>query len=30
MLAINTLSLHWGVHHPLHSTIYSIMAYLII
>lgn len=28
--AIGTLDFHWGQYHPLHSTIYSILAYLLI
>ncbi len=28
--AISALDFHWGQYHPLHSTIYSILAYLII
>eukprot|EP00826_Nyctotherus_ovalis_P063903 TRINITY_DN936_c0_g2_i2.p1 TRINITY_DN936_c0_g2~~TRINITY_DN936_c0_g2_i2.p1 ORF type:complete len:427 (+),score=123.32 TRINITY_DN936_c0_g2_i2:1300-2580(+) len=27
--AIKCLDFHWGQHHPLHATIYSILAYLI-
>lgn len=28
--AIKTLDFHWGQYHPLHSTIYSILAFLLI
>jgi hypothetical protein len=28
--ALSSLGHHWGVYHPLHSTIYGIMAYLLI
>jgi tetratricopeptide (TPR) repeat protein len=28
--AISTLDFHWGTYHPLHATIYSILAYLLI
>lgn len=28
--ALATLDHHWGAYHPLHSTIYGIMAYLLI
>lgn len=28
--AISALDFHWGQYHPLHSTVYSILAYLLI
>lgn len=29
-LALKTLDHHWGPYHPLHTTIYGILAYLLL